>query len=118
MDSELTLFIELLHDDAQPPKRATSGSAGYDLTAYLKGRTVKCARDGRTWDEPERTTDDDASLVLPPATTALVPLGFKARLPMGIEAQIRPRSGLAFKKGLEIPNAPVGVQLPQWIPVK
>ena len=37
---------------------------------------------------------------------ALVPLGFRARLPAGIEAQIRPRSGAAFKKGLRIPNAP------------
>jgi dUTP pyrophosphatase len=38
--------------------------------------------------------------------SALIPLGFKARLPRGIEAQIRPRSGTSFKKGLQIPNAP------------
>ena len=38
--------------------------------------------------------------------SALIPLGFKARLPLGIEAQIRPRSGTSFKKGLQIPNAP------------
>jgi dUTP pyrophosphatase len=38
--------------------------------------------------------------------TALIPLGFKARLPLGIEAQIRPRSGTSFKKGMQIPNAP------------
>jgi dUTP pyrophosphatase len=38
--------------------------------------------------------------------TALIPLGFKARLPDGIEAQIRPRSGTSFKKTLQIPNAP------------
>ena len=37
---------------------------------------------------------------------ALVPLGFRARLPRGIEAQIRPRSGAAFKKGLHIANSP------------
>jgi dUTP pyrophosphatase len=37
---------------------------------------------------------------------ALLPLGFKARLPAGYEAQIRPRSGASFKKGLAIPNAP------------
>ena len=106
MASDLTFFVELLHDDAQPPKRATSGSAGYDLSAYLKGRAVRCSRDGRVWDDPARPDDDGAELVLPPATAALIPLGFKARMPVGIEAQIRPRSGLAFKKGLEIPNAP------------
>jgi dUTP pyrophosphatase len=35
-----------------------------------------------------------------------VPLGFKARLPRGFEAQVRPRSGTTFKRGLQIPNAP------------
>jgi dUTP pyrophosphatase len=38
--------------------------------------------------------------------SALIPLGFKARLPLGIEGQVRPRSGTSFKKGLQIPNAP------------
>jgi dUTP diphosphatase len=37
---------------------------------------------------------------------ALIPLGFRARLPEGFEAQVRPRSGVSFKKGLQIPNAP------------
>ena len=37
---------------------------------------------------------------------ARVPLGFKARLPRGIEAQIRPRSGSSFKKGVQLPNSP------------
>jgi dUTP pyrophosphatase len=44
--------------------------------------------------------------VLPRGVTALIPLGFKAKVPDGIEAQIRPRSGTTFKKGLQIPNAP------------
>jgi dUTP pyrophosphatase len=35
-----------------------------------------------------------------------VPLGFRTRLPAGAEAQIRPRSGQAFKRALTIPNAP------------
>ncbi len=47
-----------------------------------------------------------AYLDIPPHTTVLVPLGFKARLPAGHEAQIRPRSGTTFKKLLDIPNAP------------
>jgi dUTP pyrophosphatase len=37
---------------------------------------------------------------------ALVPLGFRARLPHGFEAQVRPRSGASFRKGIVIPNAP------------
>ncbi len=36
----------------------------------------------------------------------VVPTGFSIALPQGYEAQIRPRSGLALKKGLSIPNAP------------
>jgi len=37
---------------------------------------------------------------------ALVPSGFKMALPQGYEAQIRPRSGLALKKGITLPNSP------------
>ena len=44
--------------------------------------------------------------MLQSGVTALIPLGFKAKLPDGVEAQIRPRSGTSFKKGLQIPNAP------------
>jgi dUTP pyrophosphatase len=98
----MQLTVELLHADARPPRRATEGSAGYDLCAYLVGRTVKCSDCRRTW---ETSVEDDA-FELPVGVTALVPLGFKARLPQGIEAQIRPRSGTTFKKGLQIPNAP------------
>jgi dUTP pyrophosphatase len=49
---------------------------------------------------------DLSYLELPAHTTAMVPLGFKARLPSGCEAQIRPRSGTTFRKGLLIPNSP------------
>ena len=98
----MQLIVELLHADAQPPRRATEGSAGYDLCAYLNGRTVKCSDAQRTWDAPA----DGNAFSLLPGVAALVPLGFKARIPLGIEAQIRPRSGTSFKKGLQIPNAP------------
>ena len=100
--TRMQLTIELLHADAQPPKRATEGSAGYDLCAYLTGRTVKCSDAQRVWDEPVAAN----AFTLPSGVAALIPLGFKARLPQGIEAQIRPRSGTSFKKGLQIPNAP------------
>lgn len=97
--------VQLLHADAQPPRRATEGSAGYDLCAYLRGRTIRCSDGQRTWDAGAEATDA-AAFDLAPGVAALIPLGFKARLPHGIEAQIRPRSGTSFKKGLAIPNAP------------
>lgn len=98
----MQLTVELLHADARPPRRATEGSAGYDLCAYLTGRTVKCSDAQRTWEAPA----DNGAFSLDAGVAALIPLGFKARLPHGIEAQIRPRSGTSFKKGLQIPNAP------------
>lgn len=43
---------------------------------------------------------------LAPGDVALVPTGFKARVPPGYEAQVRIRSSIAFKRGLILPNAP------------
>ena len=100
------VVLELLHDDAQPPRRATEGSAGYDLFAYLNARTVECSDGVRRWAIAAEEREGDWRLPLSPGVMALIPLGFKARLPNGYEAQIRPRSGTAFKKGLGIPNAP------------
>lgn len=102
----MPLTIELLHADAQPPKRATEGSAGYDLCAYLTGRAIKCSDGTRTWDTAANDEGGAYAFTLDSGVTALIPLGFKARLPHGVEAQIRPRSGTSFKKGLQIPNAP------------
>jgi len=101
----MTITVELLHDDARAPRRATEGSAGYDLCAYVRSRAIKCSDGRQTWTEEAAARDADA-FDLAPGVTALVPLGFKARLPEGVEAQIRPRSGTTFKKGLAIPNAP------------
>ena len=105
-EPELRAVIERLHDDVVLPARATSGSAGYDLRAYLKGRSVRCS-DGVQ--QRERTTTEQESewgVTLETGEMALVPLGFRTRLPQGIEAQVRPRSGQAFKHALTIPNAP------------
>ena len=67
---------------------------------------MRCSDGVKQW-EVETRSDDFASWIeLPPAAMALIPLGFKARLPLGYEAQIRPRSGTTFKRGLQIPNAP------------
>ncbi|MEI7768096.1 MAG: dUTP diphosphatase [Phycisphaerae bacterium] len=45
-------------------------------------------------------------LILPPMGRTAVPCGFIMAIPPGYEAQIRPRSGLAFKQGLSMPNSP------------
>jgi len=65
------------------PEYATEGSAGMDLRANIE--TAK---------------------TLQPMERAIVPTGIYIELPLGYEAQIRPRSGMAFKKGLSIPNSP------------
>jgi dUTP pyrophosphatase len=44
--------------------------------------------------------------VLAPGERALVPTGFAIGLPEGFEAQVRPRSGLALRHGIVLPNAP------------
>jgi len=69
--------------DLPLPTRATPGSAGFDLHAAVE-------------DE----------LVLAPGDRALVPTGFAIAVPPGHEAQVRPRSGLALRHGIVLPNAP------------
>ncbi|MGZ4035004.1 MAG: dUTP diphosphatase [Bacteroidia bacterium] len=65
------------------PGYATAGAAGMDLRANL--------------DEP---------VVLKSLERALIATGLFIELPLGFEAQIRPRSGLAFKNGLTVLNSP------------
>ena len=104
--SPLDALAERLHDDARLPERATAGSAGYDLRAYLRDRKVRMSDGDSQW---EIATDDNGGewgVVLAPRQMALIPLGFRTRLPHGFEAQIRPRSGQAFKQALTVPNAP------------
>jgi len=48
----------------------------------------------------------DESVILEPGKRALVPTGISISLPENIEAQIRPRSGLAYKHGITLPNSP------------
>jgi len=48
----------------------------------------------------------EAAISLDPLARTLVPCGFAIAIPPGYEGQVRPRSGLALKQGLSIPNAP------------
>jgi dUTP pyrophosphatase len=99
-------LFEPLHPDVAPPGRATGGSAGFDLRAYLVARRVRCSDGITVWETDTTHTNGVWYVELPPGAMALIPLGFRARLPEGFEAQVRPRSGASFKKGLQIPNAP------------
>jgi len=103
-----SITLELLYPDARAPERATEDSAGYDLFVYLTHRTVNCSDYSGTTELPTfRDREKKLSYFeLPPNSTAMMPLGFKAKLPAGCEAQIRPRSGTTFKKGILIPNSP------------
>ena len=70
------------------PRYETAGAAGADLRANLA---------------PDRR---QAGLVLHPMQRLVVPTGLRVEIPDGYEAQIRPRSGLALKHGLTVPNTP------------
>ncbi|MEP2279844.1 dUTP diphosphatase [Maribacter sp.] len=65
------------------PHYETSASAGMDLRANL-----------------------DEAVTLQPLGRAIIPTGLFVELPVGVEAQVRPRSGLAAKKGITVLNAP------------
>jgi dUTP pyrophosphatase len=106
LETVLDGVIELLHDDVVVPTRATAGSAGLDLRAYLRGRTVKRSDGFADGEIVASEEGGEWGLTLRPDEMALIPLGFRTRLPHGVEAQIRPRSGQAFKHALTVPNAP------------
>ena len=70
------------------PAYETSGAAGADVRANLV---------------PQMR---DAGFLLQPMQRAVVPTGFRVEIPLGFEMQIRPRSGLAVKHGISLPNTP------------
>lgn len=83
----VTVHVERLPHgaDLPLPAYATAQSAGLDLMAAIP---------------PE------APFVLAPGSWAAIPTGLAIALPEGFEAQVRPRSGLAFKSGVTVLNAP------------
>ena len=86
MNVPVVAVRRLPHADGLPlPARQTAGSAGYDLASA----------------EPDFTVQ--------PLERRLVRTGLAIAIPAGYEAQIRPRSGLALKQGLTLPNTPATI---------
>lgn len=75
--------VKRLREGARLPRYASAGAAGMDLAACV--------------DEP---------LVIAPGAFARVPTGIAIALPVGTEAQVRPRSGLAARHAVTVLNAP------------
>lgn len=83
MPSPVTVRFKRLNPRATVPAYQSEQAAGMDLAACL-----------------------DAPVTVAPGHIVKVPLGFSIALPIGYEAQIRPRSGLATKLGVTVPNSP------------
>ena len=78
------LQVQIVNKSPHPlPEYQTIGSSGMDIRAWLS--------------EP---------VVLKPLERRLIPTGLYIALPIGYEAQIRPRSGMAIKRGLSLVNTP------------
>lgn len=76
--------IKIINKSRHPlPEYATQAAAGMDLRANL-----------------------DQPIILKSLERAIVPTGLFMELPVGFEAQVRPRSGLAFKNGITVLNSP------------
>lgn len=89
----MTVQIAVMREDwADPdvplPNYETAGAAGADLRANLP---------------PDDRAD---GITIQPLTRVIVPTGLRIAIPDGYEMQIRPRSGLALKYGLSLPNTP------------
>lgn len=79
-------IVRLPHGKSLPlPAYATPGSSGMDLAAALA---------------------DTEELIIKPGDQSIVPTGLALALPQGMEAQIRPRSGLAAKHSVTVLNSP------------
>lgn len=80
-----SLDVKIINRSHHPlPCYETPGAAGMDVRAFLP----------------------DGQIVIEPLQRALIPTGLYMQLPQGFECQIRPRSGLALKKGISVPNTP------------
>ena len=77
------ILIKKLHSDVNLPTYETSGSSGMDLQAYIS-----------------------EEIILKPGERKLIPTGLSIAIPENLEIQIRPRSGIAYKKGISVVNTP------------
>ena len=79
--------IQIINKSNNPlPAYETNGSAGMDMRAYI-----------------------EIDVILSPGERKLIPTGLFIELPDGYEAQLRPRSGMAFKHGITLPNSPATI---------
>ncbi len=81
--SEILIKVLDNFDDLYQFKKATTGSAGFDLIAAIKEK-----------------------LIIKSSCSILIPCGFCLQLPKNFEAQVRPRSGLALKNSVTVLNSP------------
>lgn len=100
------IVIEALYPGVVLPIQATAGSAGHDLRAFLRERSLTLSDGVQQSTRAATEEQGEWGITLEPNEMALIPLGFRTRLPNGMEAQVRPRSGQAFRHALTIPNAP------------
>ena len=77
-------------------KRMRPGPASLDLPAYMTEGAAGL----------DLCADIESNVELAPMARALIPTGIALALPIGCEAQIRPRSGLALKQGFTLVNSP------------
>lgn len=77
------IFVEAHGEGLELPSYETPGSAGMDLRAAIND-----------------------SISVAPGERTLIPTGIRIALPLGTEAQIRPRSGLAIRHGISMVNSP------------
>lgn len=77
------VIVKIISASGMYPAYATAGAAGMDIMAYVP--------------QP---------IVVQPGARVLVPTGLRVALPEGFELQLRPRSGLALKKGITLLNTP------------
>ena len=79
----IKILVKKFDKNIKLPTYKTSGSSGMDLVAYIKNK-----------------------ITIDPGKTAIIPTGIAVAIPKNYEIQIRPRSGLAAKKGISVLNTP------------
>ena len=77
------ILVKKFYKNIKLPVYKTSGSSGLDLVAYIKNK-----------------------ITIDPGKTVMIPTGIAVAIPKNYEIQIRPRSGLAAKKGISVLNTP------------